>query len=250
VIGAHTASADPLAAAVARDADLVQFFLSNPRAWKPPVPRRDAERLRASPIPLYVHAPYLVNVVAGSSRVHGPSRRLLQETCDAAADLGAAAVVVHAGQVTGDGDPGSGPARWRRTLLGLDPVVPVLIENTASGDAAVARTVEGIGRLWEEVGDLGVGFVLDTCHAWAAGEPLAELVERVLAVTGRIDLVHCNDSRDPFGSRRDRHANLGEGTIPVGELVAVVRAADAPVVVETPLDGQAADISRLRRLLG
>jgi deoxyribonuclease-4 len=55
-----------------------------------------------------------------------------------------------------------------------------------------------------------------------------------LAATGRIDLVHCNDSRDAFDSRRDRHANLGRGRIPPEFIADVVRKAAAPVIVETP----------------
>ena len=66
------------------------------------------------------------------------------------------------------------------------------------------------------------------------------MVERAQAITGRIDLVHLNDSRDEFGSARDRHANIGEGTIDPEQLAAVCAAADAPVVVETPAEGQAA----------
>lgn len=249
-VGAHTPSRDPLGEAADRHADLVQIFLSNPRSWRSPVPRPDAERLRSSPVPVYVHAPYLVNVVAGSREVRDPSRRVLRETCDAAAAIGARGVVVHGGQVTGGGTSADAPARWRATLRHLDSPVPVLIENTAAGGNAGARTVGDIARLWETIGDLGAGFVLDTCHAWAAGEPFDELVARVLAATGRIDLVHCNDSRDPFGSRRDRHVNIGEGTIPTADLARVLREAGAPVVVETPLEGQAADIARVRRLLG
>jgi deoxyribonuclease-4 len=88
--------------------------------------------------------------------------------------------------------------------------------------------------------------VLDTCHAWAAGEDLAGIVERVKGVTGRIDLVHLNNSRDPFDSSRDRHANIDTGTIEPALLAAVVSAAGAPVVVETPSEGQAADIAFLR----
>ena len=107
-----------------------------------------------------------------------------------------------------------------------------------------------IERLWAEIGDLGVGFCLDTCHFWSAGEPLETLVERVKAATGRIDLVHCNDSRDPAGSGRDRHTNLGSGQIPPDLLVAVVTVAAAPVVIETDdAAGQAADIEWLRTRL-
>ena len=92
--------------------------------------------------------------------------------------------------------------------------------------------------------------MLDTCHAWAAGEELADAVDRVKAITGRIDLVHLNNSRDEFDSARDRHANIADGTIDPDVLVAVCAGAGAPVVVETPAEGQGADIAFLRAELG
>lgn len=83
------------------------------------------------------------------------------------------------------------------------------------------------------------------------GEELVGLVDRVLAITGRIDLVHANDSRDAFDSGADRHANVGDGKIPPDDVLAVVREARAPVVVETPggAEGQATDITWLRKHL-
>lgn len=251
MLGAHVAGSDPLGEAAARHADVVQIFLSNPQSWKKPLPRSDAAVLKDSPIPIYVHAPYLVNLVAENNRVRIPSRKILQETCDAASEIGAAGVVVHGGHVTGAEDAGEAPSRWRKALEALDTDVQVLIENTASGDFAAVRRWDGLQALWDEIGDFGVGFVLDTCHAWAGGEPLEGIVERTLAITGRIDLVHCNDSRDAFDSRRDRHANLGQGEIPLESIVAVVRQAGAPTVVETPGEAQeqAADIALLRREL-
>jgi deoxyribonuclease-4 len=252
VIGAHTPSADPLGEAAARGADLVQIFLSNPQSWKKPLPRADAAVLRDAPIRVYVHAPYLINPVADNNRIRIPSRRILQESCDAAAEIGAAGVIVHGGHVTGDGPMDDAFPRWRKALEQVDSPVKILIENTAGGDNAVVRRVDTIARLWDEIGDLGVGFVLDTCHAWAGGEPLPGLVERLVEVVGAIDLVHCNDSRDPFDSRRDRHANLGEGEIPPAELVEVVKTAGAPIVVETPggVEEHRADLEWLRRALG
>ena len=250
-VGAHTPSEQPLEEAEARKADLVQIFLSNPQGWKKPKPRDDAGQLRQSPIPVVVHAPYLINVCADNNRVRIPSRKILQETCDAAAEIDAEAVVVHGGHVTGDGPQEEGVTRWRKALDSLDTDRTILIENTAGGDKAVARRVEWIKRLWEEIGSYGVGFVLDTCHAWAGGEPLDELVERVIDATGRIDLVHANDSKDPFDSRRDRHQNLGAGEIPKEDLAAVILAAEAPVVVETPGGAaeQGADIEWVRNLV-
>lgn len=251
LIGAHTPSEDPLAEAAARNADLVQIFLSNPQGWKKPAPRADAEALKKSPLPVYVHAPYLINVCADNNRVRIPSRKILQETCDAASEIDATAVIVHGGHVTGDGPQEEGIDRWRKALDALDTEMTVLIENTAGGDKAVARRVEWIERLWEEIGSYGVGFVLDTCHSWAGGEPFEDLVEQVLAATGRIDLVHANDSKDPFDSRRDRHQNLGKGKIPIEDLSRTIVEADAPVVVETPggAEEQAADIDWIRALL-
>ena len=77
--------------------------------------------------------------------------------------------------------------------------------------------------LWDAIGAAKggdtVGFCLDTCHAHAGGEELATVVERVKAITGRIDLVHANDSRDEFDSGADRHANFGAGHIDADDLV-------------------------------
>lgn len=246
LIGSHVSPADPLAAAQADGADLVQIFLGNPQSWKAPKPRADAAQLRESAVPLYVHAPYLINVASPNNRVRIPSRKILQQTCDAAADVAAAAVIVHGGHVTADDDLEAGFERWRKAMQQLETTVPVYLENTAGGQHAMARYFDTIARLWDHIGDTGVGFCLDTCHAWAAGEALVDAVERIKSITGGIDLVHCNDSRDPAGSGRDRHANLGSGQIEVDLLVAVVREADAPVVCETAEQGRREDIALLR----
>jgi deoxyribonuclease IV len=126
----------------------------------------------------------------------------------------------------------------------------VYLENTAGGDHAMARHFDTIARLWDHIGDKGIGFCLDTCHAWAAGEKLVDAVERIVGITGRIDLVHCNDSRDAAGSGADRHANFGTGQIDPELLVAVVNAADAPVICETADEGRKDDIAFLREHIG
>jgi deoxyribonuclease-4 len=251
-IGAHVPADAPLVAAAERDADIVQIFASNPQSWKVPVPRTDAEAILSSDVGIYVHAPYLINVVSPNNRVRIPSRKAIQQACDAAAALGGLGVVVHGGHLTDYAEPiTEGFTRWRKALESVDSEVPILIENTAGGDRAMARRVDVIAQLWDEIGDLGPGFCLDTCHAWAGGEPFDELVERLRAIVGRIDLVHANDSRDPFDSRRDRHANLGDGEIPPDDLAEVIRRADCPVIVETPGGAaeQAADIAWLREQL-
>ncbi len=247
LIGSHVSSRDPLAAAQAEGADVVQIFLGNPQSWKAPKPRDDAALLKSAALPIYVHAPYLINVASADNRVRVPSRKMLQDTCDAAAAIGAAAVIVHGGHVADDNDLEEGFHRWRKALDRLETVVPVYLENTAGGDHAMARHFDTIAGLWDVIGDTGIGFCLDTCHVWAAGEALVDAVERIKAITGRIDLVHCNDSKDAAGSGRDRHANLGSGQIDTDLLVAAVKAADAPVICETAEEGRKDDIAFLRR---
>lgn len=249
LIGSHVRSGNPLAGALDDEADAVQIFLGDPQSWKKPPPRDDADLLRRSPIPVYVHAPYLINVASANNRVRIPSRKILQDTCDAAAGINAAAVIVHGGHAD-DGDTEAGIDRWVKALAALNTDVPVYLENTAGGAHAMARHFDTVARLWERIGDFGVGFCLDTCHAWAAGEELLGAVERILAITGRIDLVHCNDSRDAAGSGADRHANIGTGRIDPEVLVAVVSAAKAPVICETADEGRRADIAFLRERCG
>ena len=248
LIGAHTSGEDPLTAAKDRGADLVQIFLSDPQSYKKPQARDDADALKSSGLPIYVHSPYPMNPASPNNRIRIPSRKTLAGTMEAAEAIGARGVVVHGGHVGDDEDIKVGFERWRKLLDSFESTVPLLVENTAGGGNAVARELANYGPLWEEIGDYNVGVVIDTCHAWAAGEDLLGAVDLVRGLTGTVDLVHCNDSRDPHNSRRDRHANLGAGEIPTDLILSVVRAADAPVVVETPNadDGQAGDITWLR----
>ena len=148
-MGAHVAPERPLETARALGADCVQIFLSDPQGWKKPPPRADAEELRGSGLPVYVHAPYLINVCSPRSNVRYGSRKILQQTCDAAADVGAAGVIVHAGHAEDAIDEGFG--RWERTLEMLESSVRVLIENTAGGTNAVARRFDTLGRLWQAI---------------------------------------------------------------------------------------------------
>ena len=117
---------------------------------------------------------------------------------------------------------------------------------------ATPRRFDSLARLWDTIGAYDVGFCLDTCHAHAGGEALLDIVDRIKSITGRIDLIHANNSKDGFDSGRDRHDNLGNGTIDPELIVATVRAAGAPVIVETPggAQGQAADIALLRDRTG
>ena len=202
------------------------------------VRRGCAPRPRRRESALYVHAPYIVNVASTNNRIRIPSRKLLQQHVDAAASIGARGLIVHGGHVTADDDPEKGFDNWRKAIEATDLKLPLLIENTAGGEHAMTRHLDRIGRIWDAIGGAEgaeqVGFCLDTCHAHAGGNALETVVADVVAITGRIDLVHANDSRDAFDSGADRHANFGAGQIDPDLLAAVIRDAGAPVICETP----------------
>jgi deoxyribonuclease-4 len=257
-IGVHLHEGDPLAQAQVVGADAVQFFLGDPQGWKPPTFPHDPAEMKAafteSGVAGYVHAYYTINVASPNNRIRIPSRKLLEQQLNAAASVGAKGLIVHGGHVTAGADLQEGYDSWRKAIERIQRPLPMLIENTAGGDGAMARGLDGLARLWDAIGDAGadgdgdIGFCLDTCHAFASGEDLATIVNRARAITGRIDLVHCNNSRDEFGSGRDRHAGMESGQIDPAELVSVVRSARATAICETP--DAAADMRWLRARLG
>lgn len=250
LIGAHVPGDAPLEEAEAVGATCLQMFVGPPQDFKKPPPREDAEVLAASGVPIYVHAPYRINVAHPDPRVRIPSRKTLAGCLERAAELGAAGYIVHGGHAE-DGVE-RGYVRWRKVFeeLGESPV-PVLIENTAGGENAMARYVDNIAALWEHLDGFDVGFCFDTCHAHAAGEDLSDVVERVLAATGRIDLVHANGSRDQPGTGADRHANFESSVLERQAVVEMVTAAKAPAVIcETPWPGIAEDMAIIHEVFG
>ena len=262
-IGASVPSRDPARVMAERGAECAQIHLSAPRVWKHPLQRPDAAELCDSGIVVAAHAPYLCNPASGNAEVRAKTALNLQATLDEAARCGIAGVVVHAGHAAGGGDMTAAIDRWVELAHRLDSAVPLLIENTASGDTAPGRHLGDLSRLFEALRaeDLAVpiGACFDTCHAWA-GDPDAATdptgyVKAFAEATGGIDLLHVNDSKDASGAGRDRHVNLGDGQMgldTLGAMIATCAEFDVPAaIVETPSEdgGQARDIATIRELL-
>ncbi len=266
MIGAHVGPRTVAADAEACGAEVVQIFTGNPRGWAPPAddPAAD-ERLRATcadrGLPLFVHAPYLINLGSPDPDTARRSTAALTYTLCRAADLGAAGVVVHAGSAVHSDRDDEGRQRVRARLLPLldavDPAPRVLIEPTAGGGGALAWSLSSIATYFAALDhDPRLALCLDTCHLHAAGHDLSTPrgVARTFAAAGRIapiGLVHANDSRDPAGSRRDRHTAIGTGTIgvePFGALFRSPALRGVPIVVEGPPVNRGPDIAVLKRL--
>jgi deoxyribonuclease-4 len=276
-VGAHlptsgglVSKALPYARQIAAEA--VQVFVSNPRGWA--TNDRGAEpdeefraACAAGRIPVFVHAPYLVNLASPSDTTRRRSAQAMRYAFLRARRLGARAVVVHAGSAVDPGSRAAGLGRLRAEvtpllgeLTGDDPAL--LIEPTAGGGAPLACNVADLESVFEALdAHPKLGVCLDTCHAFAGGTDLSApggvrrwLNELVSAVgKGRLGLVHANDSRDSVGSMRDRHARIGTGGIgsePFAELFRHPATAGVPVVIETPGEApdQAHDIALLKSL--
>jgi deoxyribonuclease-4 len=247
-------------------AEVIQVFVANPRGWAPPAPDPagdEAFRVACAErgLPVFVHAPYLINFGSPSPETLAKSRSALEFSLARGAAIGATGVVVHAGSaVLGNRWPDA-MAQVReviRPLLDADGP-QLLIEPTAGGGGALASNVDSIAAYLDALDDPRVGLCLDTCHLHAAGHDLSTAagVRQTLSALGRavgpgrVGLVHLNDSRDPAGSRRDRHASIGQGSIGLAGLAAVVAAPGlkgVPLVVETQDSGQADDVAALKDL--
>ncbi|MEU4567205.1 deoxyribonuclease IV [Micromonospora sp. NPDC023956] len=278
-VGSHTPTSGGLAKAAlpyadAAGSEVVQVYVSNSRGWALPPgdPAQDAlfsDGCAARDIPVFIHASLLVNLGSPTPATVARSMETLDHALRRGRAIGARGVVFHAGSSVDAAHDAAAMRQVRESLLPLLDAAAaeggpmLLVEPSAGGGRSLASRVEQLGPYLDAVDRhpwLGVCF--DTCHAWAAGHDLAveggmtATLDTLVATVGadRLRLVHANDSKDLCGSTRDRHENIGKGSIgepAFAELMAHPATAGVPVVVETPTEkhvGHAADIATLRRL--
>lgn len=275
LIGSHVSIEGGLWRAFERGQEMgceaLQIFTKNQLQWfASPLPLRECERFyrawRESGISTVVsHASYLINL-AGEEAVRRKSvDALVQELqrCDA---LGIDRVVLHPGfhrQLTRQ-------EGMKRVLHSLEEVleqtealrVRILLETMSGQGTSLGATLEECTSLCASAGDLRrVGVCLDLCHLFAAGyelrtpegyERLVGTVERELGLDA-VGCWHLNDSKDPKGSRKDRHAHPGSGalgTLPFSLVVSDRRFPDVPAILETPADRGKENLALLRKWRG
>ncbi|WP_200209699.1 deoxyribonuclease IV [Micromonospora coerulea] len=278
-IGSHTPTSGGLAKATlpyvdAAGSEVVQVYVSNSRGWALPAgdPAQDVlfrDGCAERGVPVYIHASLLVNLGSPTPATVERSAQTLAHALRRGAAIGARGVVFHAGSAV---DAGHAEAAMRQVREALLPLLDeaaatggplLLVEPSAGGGRSLASRVEQLGPYLDAVDrHPGLGVCFDTCHAWAAGHDLAAeggmtaTLDTLVATVGpgRLMLVHANDSKDLCGSTRDRHENIGKGTIgepAFAELMRHPATASVPIVVETPTEkheGHAADIATLKRL--
>ncbi|HKE54087.1 MAG TPA: deoxyribonuclease IV [Actinomycetota bacterium] len=257
-VGAHLRSGLRTAIPLAREvgAEVVQLFISNPRAWSGPrletAEKFGAEWREAAIGPLFVHAPYLVNIASPNPEFLSKSIELCRRSVASCGVLEAEGFVVHAGSGV-EGEASDALDRSATVLQAVLLETPdrtrLLVELMAGTAGAVASSLAEARELFDAVDDERLGLVFDTCHLFASGYALDEpdgvdaLFDELHAVglADRLRLIHLNDAKFERGSGRDRHEIVGEGAIGLDGFGAILRrpeVRDLSLVVETPSSGE------------
>ena len=270
-IGCHLSSSKGFAAmgrqALELGADTFQFFTRNPRGSRakeldPADAAALVELLKANCFaPIIAHAPYTLNLCGAEEK----NRKFAQDTM--ADDLHRMEFVpgqyynFHPGSHVGQGmEKGiSLIADGLNAILSPDMTTTVLLETMAGKGSEVGGRFEELREILDRV-TLGekMGVCLDTCHVSDGGYDIIGDLDGVLTefdrVIGlhRLKAIHLNDSKNPTGARKDRHACIGEGSIGLDALTRIVRhpvLKDLPFCLETPneLPGYAKEIALMRR---
>ena len=258
LIGAHVSPAggpaNAIARGVERGCDAIQIFNQNPRAWKPTVysdeqvaefrAAMDKSRVDA----LLIHAVYLLNPASDTKEFRDKTRASLIASLRAGDALGAHAVVLHPGSAKA-GKVGPAIKRAGKVIaqaLDESENCPLHLENTAGAGGTLGRSFEELAELIDvSGGSKRLGVCLDSCHLYASGfdirteEGLAQVLDDCVEIvgTGRVGSLHLNDSAEPLGSNRDRHADVGEGELGnrgCAVFLSEPRFEGLPCVLETP----------------
>jgi deoxyribonuclease-4 len=235
LIGAHVSPAGGPANAVERGVERgarsIQFFNQSPRAWRPREYSDDEvaqyhEAFAAADVDaLLIHAVYLLNCASADDEIRGKSLLALTHALRAGDALDALGVVLHPGSALKSGEVDAALERAAaviREALAESENCRLHLEDTAGAGGTLGRSFDELARLIELCGgDARLGVCLDSCHLLASGydirtaDGLASVLDDFDGVVGldRLGSLHVNDSANPLGSNRDRHANLGDGEI-------------------------------------
>lgn len=275
LLGAHVSTAGGMRNAPVRAAEIeataIQIFTKMPSRWaEKPIDPEDAVGYRTGCDEVGVvfacaHDSYLINLATADEVLRERSYASFRSELERSRDLGLDAVVTHPGNAT-DGDRERGLAQnaalIQRALEEVAEAPMVLLETTAGSGQVLGSNFGELAQLREAMSpDVRerVGVCLDTCHVFSAGYDLVGAYDEVFAEFDRIiglehlRLFHMNDSQKPFGSKKDRHAEIGEGSLgdePFRRIMNDPRLAAVPKVLETPKgdDATAADRRNLARL--
>ena len=234
-------------------ASAIQVFTKTPNQWRDPVitpESRDAFRAAwdaSGLLSIVAHDSYLINLASPDAALRARSIASFIAELERCAWFGITAVVSHPGNYMDDRDAGlTRNAVAYAHCLERVPGVKVLVETTAGTGTSLGSTFEELAglrdRMPARLADR-IGFCADTCHLYSAGYDLVGDYDGVWARWHRtiglehLGCLHLNDSKTPFGSKRDRHELIGEGSLgpaPFRRIMCDARFAAVPKILETP----------------
>jgi deoxyribonuclease-4 len=259
-----------LARGKAIGATAIQVFTKTPNQWREPALseevrtafRRECDRSEIARI--VAHDSYLINLASPDPALAARSLESFTQELRRCDRLGIPAVVSHPGNFIDDRAAGieRNATAITRCLQAVPGEVMVLLETTAGSGTSLGATFEELAALRAAVDESArhrIAFCVDTCHLYAAGYDLVGdydgVWRRWKQVIGfeLLRCIHLNDSKTPFGSRRDRHELIGEGALgpePFRRIMRDTRFRKVMKVIETPKgdDDVTCDRRMLRRL--
>lgn len=253
----------------------LQIFSASPRGWNKAVINDEQRQLfletkkKMGVQDVFFHASYLVNL-ADDGLIGERSKKSLITELGVASQLGIVGSIVHTGSFKGNL-----PAIWdvsqdkkysvlinniNEVLASTPKDTYLIIEN--AGNKKIGQNIDEIAVIIRDVDDERLKVCLDTCHLFSAGYDLStnekmdiffNEFEKKIGLQ-RLVVFHLNDSKDSFASGRDKHQNIGRGTVPINTfklLLTDKRTKDLPFIIETPgFDGKGPDKKNLDILKG
>ena len=277
-IGAHTSIAGGIDLSIIRAAEAgfncVQLFTSSPRTWTAPnvssktinkfIENRKQHKIKS----VVVHAPYLPNLASPDQDLWGKSLKIIADDLIIADAIEADFYVMHPGSHKGSGtEVGISKVSTALTEIfsnNFPKNLKFLLETTAGSGFSVGGKFEELAMIINQVKnnlpEINIGVCLDTAHIFAAGyefqtpEKSNELIENINQNLEKISVsvIHANDSKQPFGSKKDRHDHIGKGEIGIEgfrNLLKIQQFRNIPWILETPKDTPESDIQNRDMLL-
>ena len=251
--------------------ETIQFFSRNPRAWRDSIIQQDEiqkfkKALAQTDIfPVFLHTPYLLNLASQDHDLYTRSISYLADELEQAAKIGASFVIVHGGNKVGS-EENEALQRVAQAinsaLAKTNNAVQLLLENTAGQGTEIGYKISHFQEIIARVEDQGrIGICLDTAHAFTAGYDLAtaqglnHIIEEFDALVGllKLKVLHLNDSKAPFGSKKDRHWHIGKGEIGCSGFARIInhpQLAHLPGIMETPRKNDADDRRNIKVMRG
>lgn len=269
-IGCHVSIAGGVQNAPQRAAEIgcecMQIFTRSPQGGKAPtLTDRICEEFKILNLKfkikeVYIHTPYYINFASANNRIRYGSISVVRDELERASLLGARYVMTHLGTAKELGEKEAVIKTidmLKKTLEGYSGSAKLLLENSAGAGAIIGDDLKEIRIIIDGVGSPAIaGICLDTQHSFASGydwrdfEKTLERIDQELGLE-KIKLIHANDSMTECGSKKDRHAHIGEGLIGKDAFAKIVKFSqerNIDMILETEHEKVMDDIKLLKDL--